>query len=344
MIFEGMEKKVSMKDIAERVGVSIALVSYVLNDKEGRVGPEMAQQIRKVAQELNYRPNLIARSLQSGRTNTLGLIVADISNPFFSNIARIIEDEAKQYGYTVLFGSSDESIEKSQGLIDTFLNRQADALILAPAAGTESQLMALRKKKIPFVLVDRYFPSVPANSVRIDNYQAAYKAVTHLLRAGKKRIGMLTYEGGMEHMQERERGYRQALEDHGLYQAALSQRASYLHLQEGVATGLSHLLQPDRKVDAVFFATNSLAIEGLKQLNALQLKVPDDVAVISFDESDAFDLFYAPVSYVRQSLRDMGREAVRLAIQGVEQKSRPQVDVIVGADLVIRKSCGFKAG
>src|SRR5579859_6859143 len=107
-----MEKKVSIKDIARHVGVSTALISYVLNNKNERVSPEMAEKIRKAAAELNYRPNLIAKSLKSGRTNTLGLIVADISNPFFSNIARIIEDEAKKFGYTVIFGSSDESVEK----------------------------------------------------------------------------------------------------------------------------------------------------------------------------------------------------------------------------------------
>lgn len=338
-----MEKKVSMKDIAQRVGVSIALVSYVLNDKEGRVSSEMVQKIRNAAMELNYRPNLIARSLQSGRTNTLGLIVADISNPFFSHIARIIEDEAKQHGYTVLFGSSDESVEKSQGLIDTFLNRQADALIIAPAAGTESQIRALKKKKIPFVLIDRYFPEISANCVRIDNYRAAYKAVSHLLQAGKRRIALVTYTSGMEHMRERERGYRQALEDQGVTcEKDWLLRASYQELEADVAQGLRQLLLPRQKADAIFFATNSLAIEGLKQLNKLKLRVPDDVAVISFDESDAFDLFHAPVSYVRQSLPDMGREAVRLALAGILQKARTQVDVIVGADLVIRESCGSK--
>jgi len=132
-----MERKVSIKDIARHLGVSTALVSYVLNNKADRVGAEMAEKIRQAAIQLNYRPNLIARSLQSGKTNTLGLIVADISNPFFSHIARIIEDEAKRSGYTVIFGSNDESVEKSQALLDAFLNRQVDALIIAPAEFTE---------------------------------------------------------------------------------------------------------------------------------------------------------------------------------------------------------------
>ena len=154
-----MNKKISLKDIANEVGVSIALVSYVLNgrEKEARVGQEMAEKIRKAALKLNYQPNFIARSLKSGKTNTIGLIVADISNPFFSNLARIIEDEAKKYGYIVIFGSSDESAEKSADLIDVFLNRQVDAFIIAPAAKTEKQIKRLKERKVPFVLITATF-------------------------------------------------------------------------------------------------------------------------------------------------------------------------------------------
>ena len=123
-----MEKRVLLKDIAAKVGVSIALVSYVLNNKEGRVGPKMAEKIRKTAAEMNYLPNLVAKSLQSGKTHTIGLLVADISNAFFSRIARIIELEAEKLGYTVIFGSTDESADKSKLLIEAFLNRQVDGL------------------------------------------------------------------------------------------------------------------------------------------------------------------------------------------------------------------------
>src|SRR5690348_6062925 len=124
-----MGKKIALKDIAQHVGVSVALVSYVLNGKEteARISTDMADKIRRKATELNYQPNLIAKSLKSGKTNTIGLIVADISNPFFSGIARIIEDEAKKNDYVVIFGSSDEDADKQQDLIDVFLNRLVDA-------------------------------------------------------------------------------------------------------------------------------------------------------------------------------------------------------------------------
>jgi len=334
-----MERRISIKDIARHLGVSTALVSYVLNGKTGRVSVEMAEKIRAAAAELNYRPNLIARSLQSGKTNTLGLILADISNPFFSHIARIIEDEAKKSGYTVIFGSIDEDAEKSQLLLDTLLNRQVDALIIAPAEFTEDQLRALQDKRIPFVLIDRYFKDVQANCVRIDNYQASYNAVTHLIATGSTRIAMLTYDTGMQHIVERIAGYRAALRDHGIEaRESWLVRASYHHLAEDVAAGMRNLLSPEPLVDAFFFVTNSLAIQGIREVIRLNVRVPDDLAIISFDEAEAFDFFYSPITFIKQALEDIGRHAVRLALEGISAKEIAPREVIVDASLVIRES------
>src|SRR6478752_7101985 len=149
-----MNKKASLKDIADKVGVSTALVSYVLNNKkEGRIKKSVADRIRTVATELNYRTNQIAKSLKTNKTFTIGLIVSDIANPFSSSLARIIEDEADKSGYTVIFGSSDEDAQKSQKLIDTFVNRQVDGLIIAPVDNSIEQIKYLEQEGIPFVLV-----------------------------------------------------------------------------------------------------------------------------------------------------------------------------------------------
>jgi LacI family transcriptional regulator len=334
-----MEKRVSIKDIARHLGVSTALVSYVLNNKSDRVSVEMAEKIRQAARALNYRPNLIARSLQSGKTNTLGLIVADISNPFFSQIARIVEDEAKNWGYTVIFGSNDESVEKSQALLDTLLNRQVDALIIAPAEFTEEQLKALQEKNIPFVLIDRYFNDIRANCVRIDNYKAAYSAVEYLIRTGGTRIGMLAYETGMQHITDRIRGYQDALKDGGIgFRDEWLIRASYQHLEEEAVLGMQRLLLPAPAVDGFFFATNSLAIQGIRQVIQQKIKVPDELAIISMDEADAFDFFYSPITFVKQSLEDIGKQAVRLALDNIARQGNAPAEVLVDARLVVRES------
>jgi len=339
-----VQKKISLKDVAIHVGVSTALVSYVLNNKEkkGRVGAEMVKRIRKAAIELNYKPNLIAQSLKSGKTNTIGLIVADISNPFFSNIARIIEDEAKKLGYVVIFGSSDESAEKSEDLIDVFLKRQVDAFIIAPAANSGNQVKRLKEMNVPFVLIDRYFPDIKTDTVQINNFQAAFEAVEHLIKTGRRKIAMVSYDLNLPHLEERKNGYNEA---HKVFNIPIKNnlfiKASYQKLSNDVADGLHKLLSPTpNKVDAVFFATNSLAVEGLKKINTLKIKVPDQVAIISFDESDAFDFFYSPVTYVRQSVADIGKEAVELAVSRINDSTKPFINIVVEAKLVIRESAG----
>ncbi len=341
-----MQKKVSLKDVAHRIGVSTALVSYVLNNKEkkARVGAEMARRIREAAIALNYKPNLIAKSLKSGRTNTIGLIVADISNPFFSSIARIIEDEAKKHGYIVIFGSSDESFDKSGDLIDVFLNRQVDAFIIAPAANTEAQIRRLKKMKIPVVLIDRFFPGIKTDRVMINNGGAASEAVEHLIRAGRKKIAMVSYDLELAHLRERENGYTDALKKGRIIpKAEWRIHASYQQMKEDVEQGLRKLLYPVPRVDAIFFATNSLAVAGLKIINDLNIRVPDVLAIISFDETDAFDFFYAPVTYVRQAIHDLGREAVDVAIRRIEKGPGKYSNKTVDASLVIRASTGNKA-
>src|SRR5690554_2178605 len=188
-----MAKKVSMKDIANKVGVSTALVSYVLNglEKEKRVGTEVVKKIHNAARELKYKPNQIARSLRKGSTNTIGLIVADISNSFFAQLARVIEDEAARSGYTVVFGSSDENSEKSATLIDTLLNRQVDGLIITPSEGSAEQIKTLIQGDIPVVLIDRYLPDLTTNRVVLDNYMATYDATECFVSKGYKKIVMI---------------------------------------------------------------------------------------------------------------------------------------------------------
>lgn len=342
-LFLVVQKKVSLKDLAFHVGVSTALVSYVLNNKEkkARVGAEMVKKIRKAALELNYTPNHIAKSLKSGTTNTIGLIVADISNPFFSNIARIIEDEAKKHGYIVLFGSSDESAQKSEDLINVFLNRQVDAFIIAPAANTENQIKRLKEMNVPFVLIDRYFPDITTDIVQINNFQAAFEAVEYLVKAGRRRIAMVSYHSNLPHLNERKSGYKEALKNAGIsVKSKWLIKASYQKISNDVAEGLQMLLVPTPQVDAIFFATNSLAVEGLKKINALGIKVPDQVAIISFDETDAFDFFYSPVTYVSQSVANIGKEAIKLAVSRINDRSKPFKTIVVEAKLVVRESAG----
>ncbi len=311
-----MAKKISLKDIAEAVGVSTALVSYVLNNqKENRISKTIAQKIREAAQALNYQPNHIAKSLKTSKTRTLGLIVADIANPFSSSLTRIIEDEADQQDYTVIFGSSDENPQKCQKLITTLLNRQVDGLLIAAPEGTEAQLADLQEQGVPFVLIDRYFPSLPTNYVALNNYQSIYTATQYLIDSGYQRIGLITYKTALFHIQERTRGYRSALKENEIsVDASWLKELSAGNLTTDMANAIQELTTGLHPVKVIIFSANTLAISGLKLIKSLNLRVPDDIALVGFDETEAFDLFYAPPTYIRQPLREMGQLATRILL------------------------------
>lgn len=338
-----MKKKVSLKDIAEAVGVSTALVSYVLNnkEKEARVGKEIAEVIRQTALKLDYQPNQIAKSLKSGKSQTWGLIVADISNPYFANIARTIEDEAKKHNYTVIFGSSDENAEKSWDLINILINRQVDGFIIAPSENSEQQIEYLNKQHIPFVLIDRYFPDIPSNYVITNNYQASYDAVCHLINTGHKKIGMLAYKSNLVHIKERKRGYFEALKNNGLTSdISLLKEVNYTNIKADVDKMMDELSSNSNQIDALLFATNTLSINGLKFLNKHDIIVPDDLAVVCFDEGDAFDFFYSPLTFIYQPIMELGKEAVRLLMEQMIDKNASRRHVSINSELIIRKSSG----
>ncbi|NTS42335.1 LacI family DNA-binding transcriptional regulator [Flavisolibacter sp. BT320] len=318
-----MEKRVLLKDIAQKLGVSTALVSYVLNNKkENRINKDMARRIRETAQELNYRPNQIAKSLKTRKTLTIGLVVADIANTFFSTLARIIEDEAEKNNYTVIFGSSDESTERSQKLLDVLLDRQVDGLILAPTENSENQIKELQKRNIPFVLIDRYFPSLDANYVGVKNYEAAYECGVHLAETGRRRIGIIGFKTTLLHLQDRRKGFLKALQDNGI--TVPRNRIHEVSLEATAAEmekSIQHLVNGPEPVDALFFASNKLSTLALKYINQLPLRVPTDLAICSFDQSDATDLFYAPLTHIRQPLQEMGQQAVQLLLQAMDNKT-----------------------
>jgi LacI family transcriptional regulator len=305
----------------------------VLNNKlKDRINKDVAAKIRKAAEDLNYRPNQIARSLKAQKTFTIGLIVADIANPFSSQIARIIEDEAKTYGYSVIFGSSDESAEKTSDLIKLFLDRQVDGLIIALPEHTEVQIQYLKKINVPFVLIDRYYPSIQANSVSINNFSAAQKAIQHLMDNGHKRIGVVAYKTSLFHLNERIRGAVDLLADN-----ALVGEVGINSINQDVIAAIDRFLSDSNPVDAIFFTSNLLAISGLKYINRLGIRIPDQLAVVGFDETDAFDLFYAPVSYVKQPLAELGSETLKLLLKSINNKEHLE-SVELESELVVRSS------
>jgi LacI family transcriptional regulator len=334
-----MKKKVSMKDIAQQLGVSTALVSYVLNNQlEDRINKDTAEKIKQLAAELHYQPNHIAKSLKNNKTFTIGLILADISNPFSATLARIIEDEAKKNNYTVIFGSADESAKKSQDLINVLLSRQVDGFIIAPAEGSESQLIDLQEQDIPFVLIDRYFENSTFNHVIIDNYKASFNAIQHLIDNGYKNIGMLNFKTSLFHLHERVRGYKDAIIASGInFNEENVKEVNEKEIHTDTARCINELINGENPIDALFFGSNNLAIEGMICIKNLNLQLPENLAVVCFDEANAYNLFHTPLTYVSQPLAELGQKSVSLLIENMTNAQSHQ-SIVLDASLVIKKS------
>ncbi|MFT6879638.1 MAG: LacI family transcriptional regulator [Psychromonas sp.] len=334
-------KKVSMKDVAKEAGVSTALVSYVIsgNEKEKRVGKEIAIKIREIAKRLNYQPNQVAKSLRSGKTSTIGLVIADISNPFFANIARVVEDEARRNGYTVIIGSCDEKAEKAWDLIKVLMNRQVDGFIIVVSEDSEVQIKQLREKHIPFVLLDRHFPELNTDFVATDNFRASYDGCEHLIEMGYKQIGLIAYKLDMHHMQERIRGYQFALKGNHI-EAKEEWLAEVLfeNIEEEVKIAIDRFLKMENRPDALVFATYGLAINGLRYINELKLKVPDDFAIVSFGQAEMFELYYCPITYMLQPLEELGAKAVEVLINKINDREMPLTQILMNAKLIKQES------
>ena len=337
-----MKKKISLKDIAKKVGVSTALVSYVLNNQmTGRIRKEVAQKIKETAKELNYRPNQIAKSLKLNRSFTIGVIVADISNPFFSTLARIIEDEANKHNYTVIFGSADENASKSSKLMHALHDRLVDGFIIAPAEHGEGNIRYLIDHDIPFVLIDRFFPSIETNWITLDNYHAAMEGIGHLIAGGSTKTALVTYETSLFNLSERKKGYRDALlkNDILLREEWCIEIPFTADIKLEVERSIDRLLEDNTPIDSILFTSNILALHGLKHLHAKGIRIPDQLSLLTFDEMDGFDLFYAPLTYLKQPVTEMGQSATQhlLTLIGNDNE-RTMKQKLLPAELVIRQS------
>lgn len=326
-------KKISLKDIAEAAGVSTALVSFVLNGKrkEYRVGEETAQRILKIANDMNYQPNLAAKSLRSGKTKTIGLVVSDISNPFFSQLARVLEDEAAKQNYTVLFGSSDENKDKMNSLVGNLINKGVDGLIIVPCEGSERIIASLVYDNVPIVLFDRYFSDINVSYVALNNFNASYVLTKHLLEVGYNAPCMVAYDVDLIHMKERVRGYKKAMEDVG--------KKNFINvvcLKQNAPRKSADRLLPkmvDAGVDAFLFATNMISLACLYTIKDMGKGIVGKIGLAGFDGNPAFDFFNVPISYIRQPIDILAQKALEILIDSMANGNTVQ-SVLAEGELV----------
>lgn len=332
-------KGISIKDIAQQAGVSPTTVSFVLNGKgkEKRISEQVSKRILKIAGKLKYKPNQLARGLRTGKTKTIGLIVEDIANNFFANVAKVVEDEADKYGYKVLFGSTEDDEEKARGLLEVLRYRQVDGYIITPTLNLDKDIATLQK---PVVLMDRYFPNVKDSSyVVVDNYQGAVTAVDHLVAQGYKHIGIITTTSHQIQMQQRLEGFQAALKTHGLPSGKnVIKRLPFDLDRPGFTQEITKYLQSNRELDAVFFATNYLGICGIESIRSLGLQIGSELGMVSFDDHDIFRLLSPAVTCVAQPVEEIGRTLIRILMEELDETSEGPRQVVLPLELRERES------
>lgn len=316
-------------------------MSHVLN-RTRFVSDELRERVLTAMGELEYHPNAAARMLSLRRSNAIGLIVSDIRNPFFASVTRGVEDVAQENGYTVVLCNSDENLVKESACLKTLQSRQVDGVLLASAGAADEQVGRLVHAGYPIVLVDRDLPDLQLPAVLLDNEGAAYSAVCHLIDRGHQRIGMLSGRGSISTTTERVDGYQRALREAGLELDA-ELVVSGESTSEGGAEATAMLLDLHPPPTAIFSGNNLMSIGALHAIASRGLSVPDDVAVVGFDDFPFpwSDAFRPHLTTVAQPTYELGRRAAEMLVQLLceANPSAPQ-RVVLDGKLVIRESSG----
>ncbi|MGQ1787402.1 LacI family DNA-binding transcriptional regulator [Saccharicrinis sp. GN24d3] len=336
------KKRIKLVDIANELGVSVGLVSIVLSGKsrENRISDTLSKKVIEKAKELGYQANQMARALRTGKSGIIGLAVADIANPYFGKMARFIENEASGLGYQVMFGSSDEDPKKLNDIINVFLSRQVDAMLIVPVKKSQKYLMALQEQSIPFVFVDRCCDGVSEDAVTTNNFEGGYQLCNVLIKRGYKKIGAFVYDTGLTNNNQRIKGYTSALKE-----SELNDDSENLIFETGfkhVETRLESMLKSALKkgCDAFFFANNKLGIQSLKYFDKMNIKIPQDIGIVSFDNPESFQVAKPGVTCFEQPIANICVKAISILVDKMDDASKPKVgEVLLSGNLIIRESC-----
>jgi len=340
---------ITIQDVAARAGVSAMTVSRAINHP-ARVAPATRQRVEQAIRELGFVPNALARQLLRGRTHTLALLVSDIGNPFFTQIARGVEDVAQRNGYTVIFGNSDESVEKERQYLHALLGRRIDGLLIAPAGnGSRPMLELLVQRGTPFVLLDRAIDGVPADVVIGDNIGGARKLTEHLIGLGHHRIALVNGDPEVPTARDRRRGYLDTLRDHGIAPRPELIVDGFYRRDSGTRAARQLLALPDdQRPTAIFAANNFLAVGVIEALRAAQLVIPRDIAIVCFDDIEMAAALDPFLTVMAQPARTFGTIGAQFLLERLEPSSSgagPRAAVaprrvVLPPELIVRVSCG----
>jgi LacI family transcriptional regulator len=330
----------SVKDVARRAGVSVATVSRVLNDSAS-VTPATRERVLEAVAELGYRRNAVARSLRTDATATIGLVIGDILNPFFTELARAVEDEARARGYSVVIGNADERPDRQDHYVRTLLEQRVDGLLLCPTAEITPLVRDTVRDGLPLVFLDRTLPGLDVPTVRADGAEAIAALVRHLRDLGHRRIAFISGPALLSTGRERTDAFVAAMEGCGLPVRGGHLEAGDFQAASGRA-GTARLLDLPEPPEVIVAGDNLMALGALDEIRARGLRIPRDVALACYDDLPWFTHLDPPVTAIAQPVQELGRRAVRVLAERIED--RPVESVVLSSRLVVRRSCGEPAG
>ncbi|KRD08819.1 LacI family transcriptional regulator [Flavobacterium sp. Root901] len=334
-------KKITIRDIANQAEVSISTVSFVINGKGEKmaISPAVIKKVQQVAQKLQYKPSMIASSLRTGKTRSIGLIVEDISNQFFADLARVIEDEARNIDYRVFYCSTSDNNDRSEELVQSLLQANVEGFIITPTKNLEKTITMLLKMQKPVVLIDRHFANQKVSHVVMDNYEGSYAATQFLISKGRRNIAVVNNKSGMIQMKLREKGYADALKEAGIYNNEYSLYLDYNTNEESRIDSIIKFFSENRNIDAVLFLANYLGLAGLQAFRSLKYIIPDDIAVISFDDHDSFKLHTPTISVIAQPIEEIAVKSIQLLMDQMTNLENCKIQkVLQKGKLIIRES------
>lgn len=334
-------KKISIKDIAKKAGASITTVSIVLNGNgpQRKISQKMINKVLEVSEELNYRPNLFAKSLRTGKTNTIGLIVDDISNFFFGHLAKVVEEEANKVGYTVMFCSSQNDEGNTRNVLGSLIGKNMDGYIIAPTQSMLNELRELLKENKPLVLIDRFFPDLNASHVTLDNYKGSLEGVSYLGKQGYKNIALVTNDTEQIQMQERLEGYKAGLRKYKLpFLPQLVKKIPFKYSDQKIVSEVKAFVEEHPEIDSILFTSNNIGIPGLEGLRNAKRIVGKDMGVICFDDNDLFRLASPAITVVSQPIRAIGRNVLKILLEAIGYKEVKSSQVVLPPKLIVRDS------
>ena len=310
-----MNRHITIKDIAREAGVSVSLVSFVMNNRIGadgkrkyRVSEDTRLRVLEVARRLNYQPNSAARNLRQGRSHVIGAVLSDMSNIFYGAIARYLEDLALDHGFTLLIGSTDEDPQKFESVVRTFLEKDVEGFIVVPTEGSESTMNYLQNAGVPTVVIDRHFPFVRVPNVYTDNVDAMEKAFAALEQQGARRIHMVSYAMRISSIVDREDCFCRCLRLSGVeHPETRISRISFNTGPDEPREIVDRLLADG--CDGLVIASNMPAVSIIKALFQRKVKIQKDIKIVSFDYSNVYALFDPAIPYIQQPLDEITRKA-----------------------------------